>query len=68
MGDLACHTLEGFDDVVGNTLTPSACLACDQKQQRRDRNVPKTNGTHEPQDPYKIFREHPCFDPVFMKV
>jgi len=68
LDDFGCRTLEGFDDVVGNTLTPATCLACDQRQQRRNRNDPDANGSGEPQDPDKIFREHPSFDPVFMKV
>jgi len=69
LDDFACHTLEGFDDVVGNTLTPSCCLnACEPNKQRIDMKDSDTNETGEQQDPDKIFRQYPSFDPVFMKV
>ena len=57
--------MEGFDDIVGNTVTPACCLNCsDQGNDIKGQNV--DNG--EKQDPDKIFRKYPSFDPVFMKV
>lgn len=72
LDELAVNALEGFDDVVGNTLTPSSCMnACDENEQKynlKDINSDPTTSTGEKQDPDKIFRQYPSFDPVFMKV
>jgi len=71
LDDFAVHTLEGFDDVVGNTLTPSSCVnACDQKEQTFDRKgtTSASDANGDQQDPDKIHRQYPSFDPVFMKV
>jgi hypothetical protein len=61
-----------FDDVVGNTLTPASCLnASDQNEQKynlKGINADPTTTTGDKQDPDKIFRQYPSFDPVFMKV
>jgi len=68
LDEIAIHALEGFDDIVGNTLTPSTCLnACDQKQQNFDMKGQNTD-PGDLQDPDKVFRKYPSFDPVFMKV
>ena len=72
MDELAVNALEGFDDVVGGTLTPSSCLnACDQNEQKyniKGINADPTSSGGDKQDPDKIFRQYPSFDPVFMKV
>lgn len=71
LDEIAIHALEGFDDIVGNSLTPSTCLnACDQKQQKFDMKGQTTDpaNTGDLQDPDKVFRKYPSFDPVFMKV
>lgn len=72
LDELAVNALEGFDDVVGNTLTPSSCMnACDENEQKYNLNginSDPTTSTGDKQDPDKIFRQYPSFDPVFMKV
>ena len=72
MDALAVNALEEFDDVVGNTLTPSSCLnANDQNEQKYNMqgiNADPATSTGDKQDPDKIFRQYPSFDPVFMKV
>jgi len=71
LDEFAIHALEGFDDVVGNTLTPSTCLNCmDQNPQKFDLKGSNADSTDngDLQDPDKVFRKYPSFDPVFMKV
>lgn len=71
LDEFAINAVEGFDDIVGNSLTPASCLnTSDQHQQKHDikgQNVDLANNTDQ-QDPDKIFRTYPSFDPVFMKV
>lgn len=67
LDELAVNALEGFDDIVGNTVTPSTCsnAYCQEKPKGTNTDI---NSNGEPQDPDKIFRQYPSFDPVFMKV
>ena len=67
LDELAVNALEGFDDIVGNTVTPSTCsnAYCQEKPKGPNTDI---NSNGEPQDPDKIFRQYPSFDPVFMKV
>ena len=69
LDELAMSAVEGFDDIVGNSLTPTSYIA-DPNLNSNDasgKNIDLGNNSDQ-QDPDKIFRTYPSFDPVFMKV
>ena len=71
MDEFATTAVEGFDDIVGNTLNPTSCLNTptpNQKVGEANESIPVIPGNSDQQDPDKIFRTNPGFDPVFMKV
>lgn len=71
LDEFAITAVEGFDDIVGNTLNPTSCLNAptpNQKVGEVNENNSVMPSSNDQQDPDKIFRTNPGFDPVFMKV
>lgn len=69
LDEFAISAVEGFDVFVGNSLNPAESIAAPNQNgnDTNGKNVEMANNS-DPQDPDKIFRTYPSFDPVFMKV
>ena len=72
MDELAISAVESFDDIVGNSLTPALPSPTtninDNEQCFKGPERSNISEGSTVQDPDKIFRTYPSFDPVFMKV
>jgi len=71
LDQFAINAMEGLDDIVGNTLNPSSTPNSPTLDDQG--NIPNghsldLDNNNDQQDPDKIFRTYPSFDPVFMKV